>query len=146
MLSLGIKTFLRGVLFKKKQKKKKKKKKKKHCNWQHMFWAEIRKIIYTRVNPSFTRPKWGLRGSKSYRHVYVMFRKMPSGMINSVDPDQTAPEEETICLHMLFCQKHLCIILGHFTIIRKHLGLPKAGVNSWMVLISSGRNFTVNGK
>ena len=39
---------------------------------QSMFWAEIRKIMYTPVNPSFTIWKWGLRGSKLYRHVFVM--------------------------------------------------------------------------
>ena len=37
-----------------------------------MFWAEIRKITYTPANPSFTILKWGLRGSKLYRHVFVM--------------------------------------------------------------------------
>ena len=37
-----------------------------------MFWAEIRKIMYTPVNPSFTIYKWCLRGSKLYRHVFVM--------------------------------------------------------------------------
>ena len=41
---------------------------------QSMFWAEIRKIMYTPVNPSFTIQKWGLRGSKLYRHVFVMWR------------------------------------------------------------------------
>ena len=39
---------------------------------QSMFWAEIRKLMYTPVNPSFTIEKWGLRGSKLYRHVFVM--------------------------------------------------------------------------
>ena len=39
---------------------------------QSMFWAEIRKIIYTPVNPTFTIWKWGLRGSALYRHVFVM--------------------------------------------------------------------------
>ena len=39
---------------------------------QSMFWAEIRKLMYTPVNPSFTILKWGLRGSKLYRHVFVM--------------------------------------------------------------------------
>ena len=39
---------------------------------QSMFWAEIRKIMYTPVNPSFTKWKWGLRGSKLYWHVFVM--------------------------------------------------------------------------
>ena len=28
--------------------------------------------MYTPVNPSFTIQKWGLRGSKLYRHVFVM--------------------------------------------------------------------------
>ena len=36
------------------------------------FWVEIRKIIYTPVNPSFTVWKWGLRGSKLYRHAFMM--------------------------------------------------------------------------
>ena len=36
------------------------------------FWAEIRKIMYTPVNPSFTIQKRGLRGSKLYRRVFVM--------------------------------------------------------------------------
>ena len=39
---------------------------------QSMFWAEIWKIMYTPVNPSFTIWKWGLRGSTLYRHVFVM--------------------------------------------------------------------------
>ena len=39
---------------------------------QSMFWAEIRKIMYTPVNPSFTIQNWGLWGSKLYRHVFVM--------------------------------------------------------------------------
>ena len=29
-------------------------------------------MTYTPVNPSFTTSKWGLRGSKLYRHVFVM--------------------------------------------------------------------------
>ena len=38
-----------------------------------MFGAEIRKMIYTPVNPSFfTISKWGLRGSDLYRLVFVM--------------------------------------------------------------------------
>ena len=41
------------------------------------FWAEIRKIMYTPVNPSCTIKKWSLRGSKLYRHVFVMFHLMP---------------------------------------------------------------------
>ena len=39
---------------------------------QSMFWVEIRKIMYTPVNPSFTIQKWGLKGSKLYRYVFVM--------------------------------------------------------------------------
>ena len=36
------------------------------------FLAEIRKIMYTPVNPSFTIQKRGLMGSKLYRYVFVM--------------------------------------------------------------------------
>ena len=39
---------------------------------QSMFSKKIRKIIYTPVNPSFTLSKWGLRGSKLYRRVFVL--------------------------------------------------------------------------
>ena len=39
---------------------------------QSMFWAEIRKLMYTPINPSFTVQKWGLRGSKLYRRIFVM--------------------------------------------------------------------------
>ena len=45
-----------------------------------------------------------------------LFLKILSGMVNSVDPDQTAPEEAVEqsdqrlhCLHMLFCQKPWCM-------------------------------------
>ena len=34
-----------------------------------------------------------------------LFPKILSGMVNSVDPDQTAPDLDLYCLHMLFCQK-----------------------------------------
>ena len=37
-----------------------------------MFFSKIRKIMYTPVNPSFTIFKWGLRGSKLYRCVFMM--------------------------------------------------------------------------
>ena len=39
---------------------------------QSMFSAEIRKIICTPLNPSFTILKLGSRGSKLYRRVFVM--------------------------------------------------------------------------
>ena len=41
------------------------------------FWAEIRKIMYTSVKPSFTIWKWGLRGSKLYRYDFVMGQRRP---------------------------------------------------------------------
>ena len=41
---------------------------------QSMFWLEIRKIMHTPVNPTFTIWKWGLRGSELYRYVFVMNR------------------------------------------------------------------------
>ena len=37
-----------------------------------MFLSRNKKIMYTPVNPSFIILKWGLRGSKLYRHVFVM--------------------------------------------------------------------------
>ena len=50
------------------------------------FLAEIRKIVYTPVNPSFTIQNWGLRGSKLYRHVFVMCSKNgKSGVSNYED-------------------------------------------------------------
>ena len=39
---------------------------------QSMFLADMRPIMYTPVNPSFTIQKWGFRGSTLYRHVFVM--------------------------------------------------------------------------
>ena len=41
---------------------------------QSMFLSRNKKIMHTPVNPSFTIYicKWGLRGSKLYRHVFVM--------------------------------------------------------------------------
>ena len=39
---------------------------------QSMFWAEIRKIMYTPVNPSFTIEKWGWKRSILHRRVFVM--------------------------------------------------------------------------
>ena len=39
---------------------------------QSIFWAEIRKIMYTPVSLSFTIWKWGLWGSKLYRRVFLM--------------------------------------------------------------------------
>ena len=40
------------------------------------FGAEKRKIMYTPVNPSFSIQKWGLKESKSGRHVFVMYSKI----------------------------------------------------------------------
>ena len=42
---------------------------------QSMFWADTSKIMCTPVNLSFTIQKWGLRGSKLYMYVFVMFIK-----------------------------------------------------------------------
>ena len=41
-----------------------------------MFLSRNKEIIYTPVKPSFTIQKWGLRGSKLYRRVFVMQRKV----------------------------------------------------------------------
>ena len=58
-----------------------------------------------------------------------LFLKILSGMANSVDPDQTAPNLGLHCLHMPFVRK-----------LRKHTGLTKAGRNSRVVVFSNGRN------
>ena len=66
--------------------------------------------MYTPVNPSFTILKWGLRGSKLYRHMFVMARcckqeclhKIENRMTNSVDPNETARDEPShLDLHCL---------------------------------------------
>ena len=41
---------------------------------QPMVLSRNKKIMYTPVKPSFTIYKWGLRGSKLYRHVFMMGR------------------------------------------------------------------------
>ena len=41
---------------------------------QSMFWSRNKTITYTPVNPRFTIQKWDLRGSKLYRHVFVMVK------------------------------------------------------------------------
>ena len=49
---------------------------------QSMLFSKIIKIMYTPVNPSFTISKWGLRGSKLYRRVFVM-RKQFARSVNA---------------------------------------------------------------
>ena len=61
------------------------------------FWAEIRKIMYTPVNHSFTIEKWGLRGSKLYRHVFVMWETLVSA---SVDLDKIIDEVTQDCVQL----------------------------------------------
>ena len=43
---------------------------------QSIFLSRNKKIMYTPVNPSLTIQKWGLRGSKLYRYVFVMLRRL----------------------------------------------------------------------
>ena len=38
------------------------------------FLADIIKIMFTPVNPSFTISKWGKKGSRLYSHVFMMCR------------------------------------------------------------------------
>ena len=52
---------------------------------QFMFWAKIRKIMFTPVNPRFTIQKWSLRGSKLYRYVFEM------GLMLSYETETTPP-------------------------------------------------------
>ena len=60
--------------------------------------------MYTPVNPSFTILKWGLRGSKLYRHVFVMLK------FNSVNRKDTftnihtaMPDELQISINLEMC-------------------------------------------
>ena len=71
-----------------------------------MFFSEIRKIIYTPVNPSFTIETWGLRGSKLYRHVFVIFFSDKMAVANSADRDQNTPDQGVHCLlfHQAKCE------------------------------------------
>ena len=44
-----------------------------------------------------------------------LFRKILSGMANSVNPDRTLKEQSDLslyCSYMPFCQKHWCTIFG----------------------------------
>ena len=74
---------------------------------QSIFWTEIRKIMYTLVNPSFTIKKWGLRGSKLYRHVFVMWTinsiypkfSERQAWTNSVDPDQMPYKADVVTVY-----------------------------------------------
>ena len=45
-----------------------------------MFLAEIRKIMYTPVNPNSTIQEWRLGGLKLYRHVFVMTTDMKKAL------------------------------------------------------------------
>ena len=66
---------------------------------QSMFINKIRKIMYTPVNPSFTIYKWGLRGSKLYRRVFVMhcYGHSPLPLIQEGQLSVTA--ESTMYVH-----------------------------------------------
>ena len=83
-------------------------------NPQSMFWAVIRKIMYTPVNPSFIIWKWGLMGSKLYRRVFVMkccipaqfFRYFKIGLADIYEPCKQAPAynptNSSLCLTAIF--------------------------------------------
>ena len=77
---------------------------------QSMFLSKIRKIMYTPVNPSFTIQKWGLRGSKLYRHVFVM--------IVSEERDFQNNEKFTICLPIVNPIRHASIVTDNPTKFR----------------------------
>ena len=47
---------------------------------QSMFLSRIKKIMFTPLNPSFIIYKWGLRGTKLYRHVFVMWETASPGI------------------------------------------------------------------
>ena len=39
---------------------------------QSLFWSKNKKNMYTRVNPTFSIVKWGLRGCSLHGHVILM--------------------------------------------------------------------------
>ena len=39
---------------------------------QSMFWSKNKKNMYTRVNPTFSISKWGVRGCSLHGHVILM--------------------------------------------------------------------------
>ena len=39
---------------------------------QSMFWSKNKKNMYTRVNPTFSIQKWGVRGCSLHGHVILM--------------------------------------------------------------------------
>ena len=59
--------------------------------------------MFTHVNPSFTIQKWGLKGSKLYRHVFVMVfdrcmnARLYFSIITSLNVCNMAPGFETLC-------------------------------------------------
>ena len=57
--------------------------------------------MYTPLNPSFTIQKWGLRGSKLYRHVFVML--CPGSVLSS----NLMVWYILFCFTMLFRKSHL---------------------------------------
>ena len=82
------------------------------------FWAEIRKIRYTPVNPSFTILKWGFRGSKLYWYVFVMntflfwgyyqafsWYGIYSNKYNTLTPYRNCPKIELFHYTVITCRK-----------------------------------------
>ena len=66
-----------------------------------------------------------------FGHTFAFMRSLRilNGMANCANPDQTAPIwVYTVCI---------CHFVRH---LRKHMGLTKAGRDSGVVVISSGRN------
>ena len=61
-----------------------------------MFLAEIRKIMYTPVNSSFTLLKWGLRGLKLYRYVFLMINPSSLGIVRSCTQELLQSLNQTI--------------------------------------------------
>ena len=76
------------------------------------FWAEIRKIMFTPVNNSFTIQKWGLRGSALYRYVFVIAKFPYANNEDSVLCGCANWSETSLCAHvegMLLILRFICI-------------------------------------
>ena len=94
---------------------------------QSMFCVEIRKIIFTPVNPSFTILKWGLMGSKLCRHMFVMDIYT---YIFQTDHSKVVP-----LLYVFFIRASVVsyvTLVCHFCATSHHLLVLRDGCASWL--------------
>ena len=69
----------------------------------YVFCVEIRKIMFTSVNPSFTIQKWGLRGSKLYRHVFVMYSECVPWSLKVLSDEESSGDSTLTLVFRCWC-------------------------------------------